>query len=61
MPTAKEPNPTLHKMEVFASNHVVAKSRFWYTLDKVKKTKGEIVSCEQVGALLSRDSSSAVW
>lgn len=38
-------------MEVFASNHVVAKSRFWYftsMLKRVKKTHGEIVSCEEV-------------
>ena len=50
-PNAKNPNPNLYKMTIFAGNHVVAKSRFWYftsMLRKIKKTHGEIVSCEEV-------------
>jgi large subunit ribosomal protein L18Ae len=38
-------------MRIFAVNDVVAKSRFWYFLSKlrkVKKTNGEIVSLNQV-------------
>ena len=38
-------------MRIFAPDHVVAKSRFWYflrQLRKFKKTTGEIVSCELV-------------
>uniref|UniRef100_A0A914ZXU9 Ribosomal protein 50S-L18Ae/60S-L20/60S-L18A domain-containing protein n=1 Tax=Parascaris univalens TaxID=6257 RepID=A0A914ZXU9_PARUN len=51
LPTEKEPNPPLYKMRIFASNHVIAKSRFWYftsMLRRVKKGRGEIVSCEEV-------------
>lgn len=51
LPTENEPNPKLYKMQIFASNHVVAKSRFWYftsMLRRVKKTNGEIVSCQEV-------------
>lgn len=41
----------LYKMRIFAPNEVVAKSRFFYFLQKMKKVKkatGEIVSCNQV-------------
>ncbi|VDM49104.1 unnamed protein product [Toxocara canis] len=51
LPTEKEPNPPLYRMQIFASNHVIAKSRFWYftsMLRRVKKGHGEIVSCEEV-------------
>lgn len=51
LPNEKDPNPRLYKMQIFASNHVVAKSRFWYfasMLRRVKKTQGEIVQCEEV-------------
>ncbi|PIO31607.1 hypothetical protein AB205_0162330 [Aquarana catesbeiana] len=37
-------------MRIFAPNHVVAKSRFWYfvsQLKKMKKASGEIVYCGQ--------------
>ncbi|CDW54202.1 60S ribosomal protein L18a [Trichuris trichiura] len=47
LPSAKERNPPLYKMRIFAPNYVVAKSRFWYfcsKLRKVKKSHGEIVS-----------------
>jgi hypothetical protein len=39
-------------MRIFAPNTVVAKSRFWYflmKLRKVKKANGEIVSLNEVG------------
>ena len=41
-------------MRIFAPNTVVAKSRFWYflmKLRKVKKANGEIVSLNVVGSL----------
>jgi large subunit ribosomal protein L18Ae len=41
-------------MRLFAPNTVVAKSRFWYFLKKlrkVKKSAGEIVSLNEVGKL----------
>jgi hypothetical protein len=40
-------------MRIFAPNEVVAKSRFWYFLGKlrkIKKANGEIVSVNQVRA-----------
>jgi len=51
LPTASEPNPKLYRMRIFAPNEVVAKSRFWYFLRKMKKVKkatGEIVAVNQV-------------
>lgn len=50
-PTEKVKTPPLVQMRIFAPNDVVAKSRFWFfvrKLKKIKKTAGEIVSCEQV-------------
>jgi large subunit ribosomal protein L18Ae len=46
LPTDAEPNPKIYRMRIFASNEVVAKSRFWYflrQLKKVKKANGEII------------------
>ncbi|XP_014664421.1 PREDICTED: 60S ribosomal protein L18a-like [Priapulus caudatus] len=51
MPTPKKRVPPIYKMRIFAPNHVVAKSRFWYfgqLLRKMKKTRGEILLCKQV-------------
>jgi len=47
LPTETNPTPKLYRMRIFAPNTVVAKSRFWYflmKLKKVKKSNGEIVS-----------------
>lgn len=47
LPTEANPAPKLYRMRIFAPNVVVAKSRFWYFLTKlrkVKKANGEIVS-----------------
>ena len=47
LPTETNPTPKLYRMRIFAPNTVVAKSRFWYFLQKlrkVKKSTGEIVS-----------------
>ncbi|KAI9829979.1 MAG: 60S ribosomal protein L20 [Phylliscum demangeonii] len=46
LPTETDPTPKLYRMRIFAPNAVVAKSRFWYFLmkmRKVKKSTGEIV------------------
>lgn len=46
-----EQAPPLFKMRIFAPNHVVAKSRFWYylrSLKKIKKSHGEIVDVKEV-------------
>lgn len=51
LPSDKEPQPKLYRMRIFAPNDVVAKSRFWYflrKLRKVKKTTGEIVAVNVV-------------
>lgn len=57
LPTDKDANPKLYRMRVFAPNEVVAKSRFWYFLRKLRKAKkatGEIVSVNQVGLRYSQ-------
>jgi hypothetical protein len=51
LPTESNPTPKLYRMRIFAPNDVVAKSRFWYFLGKlrkVKKANGEVVSINQV-------------
>lgn len=51
LPTETAPTPKLYRMRIFAPNSVVAKSRFWYFLKKlrkVKKANGEIVSLNVV-------------
>jgi hypothetical protein len=50
-------------MRIFATNEVVAKSRFWYFLGKlrkIKKANGEIVSVNQVRAQCLRDANLAM-
>lgn len=45
-------------MRIFAPNDVVAKSRFWYflaKLRKIKKANGEIVSLNKVRRMKKRD------
>ena len=54
LPSEANPTPKLYRMRIFAPNEVVAKSRFWYFLAKLKKVKkanGEIVTLNQVHAL----------
>ena len=51
LPSETNPTPKLYRMRIFATNTVVAKSRFWYflmKLRKVKKANGEIVSLNEV-------------
>ena len=51
LPTETNPTPKLYRMRIFAPNTTVAKSRFWYFLQKlrkVKKANGEIVSLNMV-------------
>jgi large subunit ribosomal protein L18Ae len=51
LPSDKEPHPKLYKMTIFAPDHVIAKSRFWYFLKKLKKIKksnGEVVEVKEV-------------
>ena len=51
LPSEKNPSPPLFKMRIFAPDEVVAKSKYWYfvaKLKKIKKSHGEVVSCKQV-------------
>jgi large subunit ribosomal protein L18Ae len=51
LPSATEASPKLFRMRIFAPNVVVAKSRFWYFLKKLRKVKkaaGEIVAVNEV-------------
>ncbi|KAI4155705.1 MAG: hypothetical protein LQ340_000820 [Diploschistes diacapsis] len=46
LPTETNATPKLYRMRIFAPNTTVAKSRFWYFLQKlrkVKKANGEII------------------
>ncbi|KAG0297604.1 60S ribosomal protein L20, partial [Linnemannia gamsii] len=50
LPTEKDATPKLFRMRLFATNEVIAKSRFWYfmrKLKKVKKVNGEIVGINE--------------
>jgi large subunit ribosomal protein L18Ae len=55
IPTEAQPTPKLYRMRLFAPNEVVAKSRFWYFIKKVrrvKKANGEIVSINKVRSVV---------
>jgi large subunit ribosomal protein L18Ae len=50
-PTTLDPEPKIFKTKLFASNVVVAKSRFFYflgNLKRVKRSNGEILSIQEV-------------
>merc|ERR1740136_11573 len=49
--TEENPNPEAYRMIIFAPNAVIARSKFWYFLHqfrKMKKTTGEILSCDEL-------------
>ncbi|CAB0044861.1 unnamed protein product [Trichogramma brassicae] len=43
LPTEKEKETPLYKMRIFAPDHIVAKSRFWYFLRQLKKSRRLLV------------------
>eukprot|EP01067_Filipodium_phascolosomae_P000105 Filipodium_phascolosomae@DN1083_c0_g1_i1.p1 len=50
-PTQKKPSPKTYRMRIFAKNHVIAKSRFWYFMRKIAKAKklgGEILKVDEI-------------
>jgi large subunit ribosomal protein L18Ae len=50
-PTAKDANPRVYKMRIFASDVVHAKSKFWYflkRLNKIKRSGGDVLSVNEV-------------
>jgi large subunit ribosomal protein L18Ae len=51
IPTAKDPEPDVFRMKVFAGDEVAAKSRFWYFLPRLNKNKkmtGEILAVNEI-------------
>ncbi|KAK9808494.1 hypothetical protein WJX73_000888 [Symbiochloris irregularis] len=51
LPTEKEPEPTIYRMKLWATDPVRAKSKFWYflrKLRKVKKTHGQVLSINEI-------------
>lgn len=51
LPTEAEPVPKVYAIRLFARNHVVAKSKFWYHLRRQLKTKsaqGQILSVNEI-------------
>ncbi|KAF0980284.1 hypothetical protein FDP41_013498 [Naegleria fowleri] len=51
LPGSSDERPPLFRMQIFAPNKVIARSRFWYfmsRINKLKKANGEIVSLKEV-------------
>ena len=51
VPTEKNPTPKVYRMKLFATNAVVARSRFWYymsLLKKVKRANGQIIAVHEI-------------
>ena len=62
-PEAAEEKPVLYRMMIFAPSELVAKSRFWYFLSKMRKLKkanGEIVAINKVRGFFFVDLKSSV-
>lgn len=54
--TEESPMCKVYRMNLFAKNKVVARSRFWYFLGRmcrVKKANGQIIAVNQVGTAAS--------
>merc|ERR1711904_429525 len=64
-PSAKVASPPVFKMNIYAPNQIVARSRFWYFLKRMKKIKhanGVLVSCKPVEESLEQNVENyAVW
>merc|ERR1711988_1448624 len=44
-------SPPLYRMEIWATNSLRARSKFWYFLRKlqrIRKTKGHIICCQEI-------------
>jgi len=51
LPTEQESNPKVYALRLFARNNVIAKSKFWYHLRRLLKTKsaqGQILSVNEI-------------
>ena len=50
-PTEKEPEPTVYRMKVWATDAPSARSKFWYYMSKfcrVKRANGQIIGCNEI-------------
>jgi len=50
-PTLKNPVPKIFRIKIFAKNKVLARSKFWYFMKKLKKAKksgGEILAINEI-------------
>jgi large subunit ribosomal protein L18Ae len=51
VPTEQDPSPKVYALRLFARNNVIAKSKFWYHLRRLLKTKsaqGQILSVNEI-------------
>ena len=51
LPTEAEPKPKIFRMQVFAPNELVAKSKYWYFMKRLKNLKrahGEILRVSEI-------------
>jgi large subunit ribosomal protein L18Ae len=48
IPSDNDPEPQIYRMRVFAKDPILAKSRFWHFLKKVKSTHGEILGINEI-------------
>ena len=51
LPTEQDPQPKVYALRLFARNNVIAKSKFWYHLRRLLKTKsaaGQILSVNEI-------------
>lgn len=51
LPVAGEPQPKIFRMRVFAPNQLVAESKFWYFMKRLKNVKrahGEIIRTSEI-------------
>merc|ERR1711920_909152 len=65
VPTEAVPEPKLFRMKMWATDPVRAKSKFWYfmtKLQKVKKSNGQLVACNEISDRSPTDVSNyAIW
>lgn len=50
-PTERDPKPKVYRMKIFARNPVVARSRFWFFMEmlkRVKKSNGEVLEVHEI-------------
>ena len=64
LPTEKSRNPQVFQMRIYAPDHIVAKSRFWHflkRLKKVKNTQGEILEVTRINENPNKVKTYGIW